>query len=43
MGSPFAQKPQELNLINYDFATYGSNEVRRRLIDKWVTEVKLAK
>lgn len=43
VGSPFAQKPQELNLINYDFATYGSNEVRRRLIDKWVTEVKLAK
>ena len=43
VGSPFAQKPDQLNLINYDFDKFGSNDVRRRLIDKWVNEVKLAK
>ena len=41
--SPFALKPTDLNLINYDFDKFGSNDMRRRLIDKWVTEVKLAK
>lgn len=41
--SPFALKPDNLNLIHYDFDKFGSNEVRSRLIDKWVTEVKLAK
>lgn len=41
--SPYALNPKDLNLINYDFDKFGSNEVRRRLIDKWVNEVKLAK
>lgn len=41
--SPYALKPNDLNLINYDFDKFGSNDIRRRLIDKWVTEVKLAK
>ncbi|MDP8101164.1 ABC transporter substrate-binding protein [Phocoenobacter atlanticus] len=41
--SPFALKPSELNLINYDFSKYGSKDLRGRLIDKWLNEVKLAK
>lgn len=41
--SPYALKPSDLNLINYDFNKFGSNENRRKLIDKWITEVKLAK
>ncbi|MDD0824187.1 ABC transporter substrate-binding protein [Mannheimia sp. AT1] len=41
--SPYSLKPADLNLINYDFDKFGLNEVRSRLIDKWVTEVKLAK
>lgn len=41
--SPFAQNPRELKLIDYDFDKFGSNEIRRHLIDKWVNEVKLAK
>lgn len=41
--SPFALKPDELNLINYDFSKYGSEDLRSRLIEKWLNEVKLAK
>ncbi|HGO5856359.1 TPA: ABC transporter substrate-binding protein [Mannheimia haemolytica] len=41
--SPYALDPKNLNLINYDFEKYGSSEERKRLIDKWVNEVKLAK
>ncbi|MCK3658807.1 hypothetical protein A4G18_08810 [Pasteurellaceae bacterium Pebbles2] len=41
--SPYALKPSELKLIDYDFNKFGSNSIRRGLIDKWVTEVKLAK
>lgn len=41
--SPFALKPSEVNLIDYDFSKYGSKDVRSKLIDKWVNEVKLAK
>ncbi len=41
--SPFALKPDEVNLIDYDFSKYGSKDVRSQLIDKWVNEVKLAK
>ncbi|KAE9525697.1 ABC transporter substrate-binding protein [Testudinibacter aquarius] len=43
VGAPFSLKPDELNLINYDFSKFGSNDVRRTLINKWVTEIKLAK
>ena len=31
------------NLINYDFDKYGSSDLRKRLITKWVDDVKLAK
>lgn len=40
--SPYALDPKNLNLINYDFEKYGSSDERKRLIDKWVNEVKLA-
>ncbi|OKP03123.1 ABC transporter substrate-binding protein [Xenorhabdus eapokensis] len=39
--SPITLKPAELNLINYDMEKYGSNEVRKELINKWLTEVKM--
>ncbi len=41
--SPFALKPEGLNLINYDFSKFGSEDLRGRLINKWLNEVKLAK
>ncbi|MCW9716271.1 ABC transporter substrate-binding protein [Avibacterium sp. 21-594] len=41
--SPYALKPADLNLIDYNFDKFGSNETRRHLIDRWVNEVKLAK
>lgn len=41
--SPQAFDPTKLNLINYDFEKYGSVDERKRLINKWVNEVKLAK
>lgn len=40
---PNAPDPKALNLINYDFEKYGSKEERKRLIDRWVNDVKLAK
>lgn len=40
--SPYSLDPKTLKLINYDFEKYGSSEERKRLIDKWVNEVKLA-
>lgn len=33
----------ELKLIDYDFEKYGSEDERKRLIDKWVNDVKMAK
>ncbi|TDQ59896.1 iron(III) transport system substrate-binding protein [Mesocricetibacter intestinalis] len=41
--SPTAFDPTQLELINYDFEKYGSADERKRLIEKWVQEVKLAK
>ena len=41
--SPLAFDPTKLNLINYDFEKYGATEVRKRLIEKWVQDIKLAK
>lgn len=41
--SPTAFDPLKLNLINYDFEKFGATEERKRLIEKWVQEVKLAK
>ncbi len=40
---PNAPDPKALNLIDYDFEKYGSKEERKRLIDRWVNDVKLAK
>lgn len=41
--SPYALDFKSINLIKYDFDKYGAAEERKRLIGKWVTEVKLAK
>ncbi|OOS00823.1 hypothetical protein B0187_00560 [Haemophilus paracuniculus] len=41
--SPYSLNPKDLKLIDYDFAKYGSSDERKRLIEKWVAEVKLAK
>lgn len=35
--------PKKLQLIQYDFEKFGSSEEGKRLIDKWVAEIKLAK
>ncbi len=40
---PSAPNPDELKLIDYDFEKYGSKDERKRLIEKWVNDVKLAK
>jgi len=37
---PQAPKMDEIKLINYDFAKYGSSEERKRLLAKWDAEVK---
>ncbi len=36
---PGAPDPQKIKLIDYDFAKYGSNEERKRLLAKWDQEV----
>lgn len=41
--APNTPKPTELKLIDYDFEKYGAAEERKRLIDKWVENVKMAK
>lgn len=41
--SPHALDPKTLKLVDYDFEKYGSSDERKRLIEKWVNEVKLAK
>ena len=41
--APNTPDPAKLKLIDYDFAKYGSADERKRLIDKWVETVKLAK
>lgn len=41
--SPYALDFKNINLINYDFDKYGATDLRKRLITKWVDEVKLAK
>ncbi|MDU8924208.1 ABC transporter substrate-binding protein [Pasteurellaceae bacterium LIM206] len=41
--SPTAFSPLKLQLIDYDFEKYGAADERKRLIEKWVQEVKLAK
>ncbi|KGQ39395.1 hypothetical protein JP35_05490 [Gallibacterium anatis] len=41
--SPNAFDPTKLKLINYDFEKFGSSDERKRLINKWVNDVKLSK
>lgn len=41
--SPLSLKLNDLNLIDYDMDTYGSSEMRNKLINKWVSEVKMSK
>ncbi len=31
---------EDVNLIDYDFVTYGTEEMRSHLIDRWVVEIK---
>lgn len=37
---PQAPKLEEIKLINFDFAKYGSSDERKRLLSKWDNEVK---
>ncbi|TDQ59895.1 iron(III) transport system substrate-binding protein [Mesocricetibacter intestinalis] len=41
--SPYALDFKGINLINYDFDKYGSSDLRKRLISKWVDDIKLNK
>jgi iron(III) transport system substrate-binding protein len=39
--SPNSLKLDDLKLINYDMDKYGSTDVRKALINKWVSDVKM--
>ena len=41
--SPYSLDFKSVNLINYDFDKYGTSDLRKRLIKRWVDEVKLGK
>lgn len=41
--SPHTLKLDELKLIDYDMDTYGATDIRKALISKWVSEVKMGK
>lgn len=41
--SPYSLDFKSVNLINYDFDKYGASDLRKRLIKRWVDEVKLGK
>ncbi|MTH46200.1 ABC transporter substrate-binding protein [Intestinirhabdus alba] len=41
--SPNSLKLDDLKLIDYDMDKYGSTEVRKQLINRWVSEVKMGK
>ncbi|MGY4677332.1 ABC transporter substrate-binding protein [Pasteurella sp. P03HT] len=41
--SPYSLDFKSINLIDYDFDKYGASDERKRLIKKWVDDVKLAK
>ncbi|QGM81076.1 ABC transporter substrate-binding protein [Otariodibacter oris] len=41
--APQSVKLDEVNLVNIDFEHFGKSEEGKRLIDKWLHEVKLAK
>nr|CBX71786.1 unknown protein [Yersinia enterocolitica W22703] len=40
---PNSLKLDDLKLINYDMDTYGATEMRKKLITKWVNDVKMGK
>ena len=40
--SPKSPKAETLNLIEYDFEKFGSSEEGKRLINKWIEEVRLS-
>jgi iron(III) transport system substrate-binding protein len=41
--SPNSLKLDDLKLISYDMDKYGSTDVRKALINKWVSDVKMGK
>ena len=41
--SPSSVDPKKFDLLDFDFDKFGSSEEGKRLIDKWLTEIKLAK
>mgnify|MGYP000874783510 FL=1 len=41
--SPYSLDFKSVNLIDYNFDKYGASDLRKRIIKKWVDEVKLAK
>ena len=41
--TPYSLDFKSINLINYDFDKYGASDLRKRLIKRWVDEVKLGK
>ncbi|MGC6405106.1 ABC transporter substrate-binding protein [Bisgaard Taxon 45] len=41
--APQSVDPKQLKLINYDFDRFGSSAEGKRITDKWVKEVKMAK
>jgi iron(III) transport system substrate-binding protein len=40
--SPLAPKLEDIKLIDFNFAKYGSSAERKRLLAKWDTEVRSA-
>lgn len=41
--SPLSPKLNELKLIDFDFKRFGSKDEGKRIVDKWVREVKMTK
>ena len=41
--SPKSVNPETLQLLDFDFVKFGSSEEGKRLINKWLAEIKLAK
>ncbi|MNJ68611.1 Uncharacterised protein [Serratia fonticola] len=39
--SPNSLKLDQLKLIDYDMDTYGASDMRKKLITKWVNDVKM--
>jgi len=41
--SPKSVDPKTLQLLDFDFVKFGSKDEGKRLINKWLAEIKLAK